>query len=158
MAVRLIACIAVCLAAAGIGTLPTRPALRGWYAGLTKPSWTPPNWVFGPVWTLLYLMMAVAASLAWGRLGLTARPMQLFALQLILNVAWSGLFFGLRSPGGAFVEILVLWAAILATTVGFWRAEPAAGWLLVPYLIWVGYAAALNLVIWRLNAGSASRD
>ena len=149
---RLIVCIVVCLGAAGIGSLLTTPALRPWYEGLRKPRWNPPNWLFGPVWTVLYLAMAIAAWLVWRKAGLTAAPMKLFLTQLVLNVAWSALFFRLRSPGLAFGEIVVLWFAILATTIGFWRAVPAAGWLLVPYLIWVSYATALNFSIWRLNA------
>jgi translocator protein len=149
---RLIVCIVVCLGAAGIGSLLTTSALRPWYEGLSKPRWNPPNWLFGPVWTILFLSMAIAAWLVWRKVGLTAAPMQLFLLQLLLNVAWSGLFFWLRSPGLAFGEIVVLWFAILATTIEFWRAVPAAGWLLLPYLIWVGYATALNFSIWRLNA------
>ena len=152
MSLRLIVCIAVCFAAAGLGSLWTTPALRPWYESLSKPSWTPPNWLFGPVWTILYIAMAIAAWLVWRKVGLTAAPMQLFLLQLLLNVAWSALFFRLRSPGLAFLEIVVLWFAILATTIEFWRAVPAAGWLLLPYLIWVGYATALNFSIWRLNA------
>jgi tryptophan-rich sensory protein len=149
---RLIVCIAVCLGAAGLGSLLTTPALRPWYAGLSKPHWTPPNWLFGPVWTILFFTMAIAAWLVWGRVGLTAAPMQLFLLQLLLNVAWSALFFRLRSPGLAFAEIVMLWFAILTTSIEFWRAVPAAGWLLLPYLVWVSYAAALNFSIWRLNA------
>ena len=149
---RLIVCIVVCLGAAGIGSLLTTPSLRPWYEGLSKPRWNPPNWLFGPVWTILYLAMAIAAWLVWRKAGVTAAPMQLFLTQLVLNVAWSALFFRLRSPGLAFTEIVVLWFAILATTIEFWRAVPAAGWLLLPYLIWVGYATALNFSIWRLNA------
>jgi benzodiazapine receptor len=149
---RLIISITVCLGAAWIGSLFTRPALQVWYADLAKPSWTPPNWIFGPVWTVLFLAMAIAAWLVWQKNGLTARPMQLFLLQLFLNVTWSGLFFRLHSPGAAFAEIVLLWFAILATTVEFWRTMPAAGWLLLPYLTWVGYAAALNYSIWRLNS------
>jgi benzodiazapine receptor len=149
---RLFASIVVCLAAAGLGSLLTTPALRPWYAGLNKPRWTPPNWLFGPVWTVLYLAMAVAAWLVWREVGLTAAPMRLFLLQLLLNVAWSAVFFRFRLPGPAFAEIILLWAAILATTIEFWAEVPAAGWLFVPYLIWVSYAAALNFAIWRLNA------
>ncbi|HVA94771.1 MAG TPA: TspO/MBR family protein [Candidatus Dormibacteraeota bacterium] len=148
---RLIVSIAVCLAAAGLGSLLTTPALQPWYASLSKPRWTPPNWLFGPVWTILYLAMGVAAWLVWREDGLTAVPMRFFLLQLLLNVAWSGLFFRLRSPGLAFGEIVVLWFAILATTIEFWAVVPAAGWLLLPYLIWVGYATALNFSIWKLN-------
>ena len=149
---RLLVCIVVSLGAAGIGSLLTTPSLRPWYEGLNKPRWNPPNWLFGPVWTILFLAMAIAAWLVWGKVGLTAAPMQLFLLQLLLNVAWSALFFRLRSPGLAFTEIVVLWFAILATTIEFWRAVPAAGWLLLPYLIWVGYATVLNFSIWRLNS------
>ena len=149
---RLIVSIVVCLRAAGLGSLWTTPALRPWFASMSKPRWTPPNWLFGPVWTILFLSMAVAAWLVWRKVGLTAAPMQLFLLQLLLNVAWSGVFFRLRSPGLAFGEIVILWLAILATTIEFLAAVPAAGWLLLPYLIWVGYATALNFSIWRLNA------
>jgi benzodiazapine receptor len=148
---RLIACITVCLGAGLLGSLLTRPALEPWYASLAKPSWTPPNWLFGPVWSTLFVIMAIASWLVWRKTGLASGPMLLFLSQLILNVAWSGLFFGLRSPGAAFVEIVFLWLAILATSMQFWRVVPAAGWLLVPYLIWVAYAAALNCSIWRLN-------
>jgi len=149
---RLLVCIVVCLGAAGIGSFLTTPSLHPWYEGLSKPRWNPPNWLFGPVWTILYLAMAIAAWLVWRKAGVTAAPMQLFLTQLVLNVAWSALFFRLRSPGLAFAEIVVLWFAVLATTIEFWRAVPAAGWLLLPYLIWVGYATALNFSIWRLNA------
>jgi benzodiazapine receptor len=149
---RLILCIVVCLGAAGLGSLLTKPALGSWYAGLSKPRWTPPNWLFGPVWTILFVAMAIAAWLVWRKVGLTAAPMQLFLLQLLLNVSWSALFFRLRSPGLAFAEIVVLWFAILATSVGFWKVVPAASWLLLPYWIWVSYAAALNFSIWLLNA------
>ena len=149
---RLIVCIVVCLGAAGLGSLLTTPALRPWYAGLSKPRWTPPNWLFGPVWTILFIAMAIAAWLVWRKVDLTAAPMQLFLLQLLLNVTWSALFFRIRSPGLAFAEIVILWFAILATSIEFGRAVPAAGWLLLPYLIWVSYAGALNFSIWRLNA------
>jgi translocator protein len=149
---RLVLCIIVCLGAAGLGSLWTTPALRPWYASLSKPSWTPPNWLFGPVWTILYVAMAIAAWRVWQKVGLTAVPMQLFVLQLLLNVGWSAVFFRLRSPGLAFAEIVMLWLAILATSIGFWKVVPAAGWLLLPYLIWVSYATALNFSIWRLNA------
>lgn len=136
-----------------------------WYAALAKPAWNPPAWVFAPVWTLLYAMMAVAGWLVW-RSGEVARSgsaieagqgpsrslaLGVFVLQLGLNGAWSWLFFGLHRPGLALAEIVVLWLAILATTVLFWRRRPLAGALLVPYLIWVAFAAALNFALWRLN-------
>jgi tryptophan-rich sensory protein len=149
---RLAICIATCLTASVLGSLFTWPALRPWYAELTKPRWTPPNWLFGPVWTLLFLAMAVAAWLVWRQTSLLSTPMRLFLLQLALNIAWSALFFRLRSPGAAFIEIVLLWAAILMTTIAFGKVVPTAYWLMAPYLLWVSYAAALNFAIWRLNA------
>jgi len=146
--------LVLCFAAAGLGSIFTRSAVRTWYATIQKPSWRPPNWVFGPVWTALYATMAVAAWLVWRRSGLSGArlPLTLFAVQLVLNAAWSPIFFGLKSPGGAFAEIVVLWIAVVATTVAFFRAAPLAGWLFVPYLGWVSFAAVLNFAIWRLNA------
>lgn len=123
-----------------------------WYAALEKPAWTPPSWVFGPVWIALYIMMGIAAWLIWDRYRSVARvALTLFALQLIANAAWSWLFFGLRSLSLAFVDIALLWVLILATAVAFWRLRPAAGALLLPYAAWVTFAAALNFTIWRLN-------
>ncbi len=149
----LVAALALCFAVAGLGGYWTSLGLGAWYEGLRKPSWTPPNRVFGPVWTALYAAMAVAAWLVWRRRGThrVALSLGLFGLQLAMNLAWSGLFFALRSPGLAFGEIVPLWAAILATTVAFGRVSWAAGWLMVPYLLWTSYAAALNLALWRLN-------
>jgi benzodiazapine receptor len=145
--------LAICFGAALIGSTFTARSVGDWYAGLSKPAWTPPNSVFGPVWSLLYVMMAVAAWLVWRRHGLSASAaMTLFAVQLVLNVAWSALFFGLRMPGAAFAEILLLWCLLVATAVAFWRAVPAAGWLMLPYAAWVTFASALNLAIWRMNA------
>jgi len=150
----LVGFIAVCFAAAGLGSMATRGAVDTWYRTIEKPSWNPPAWVFGPVWTALYLMMAVAAWLVWRKLGLDGGrlPLALFAVQLALNAAWSLIFFGLKNPGAAFAELVVLWCAIVATTVVFFRAAPAAGWLFVPYLAWSTFAAVLNYTIWRLNA------
>lgn len=124
-----------------------------WYASLKKPSWNPPGWVFGPVWTTLYLMMAVAAWLVWKRGGFPAqrRALALFLVQLTLNAAWTPLFFGLHRPGLAFAEILLLWLAIAATLAAFRPVSGVAAWLLVPYLAWVSFAAFLNFTLWRLN-------
>lgn len=149
---RLTLCIAVCLGAGWLGSLLTRPALMTWYEELSKPSWTPPNWLFAPVWTILYVTMGVAAWLVWRRSGLAGVSMRLFLLQLLLNVAWSAVFFWFRSPGWAFLEIVALWSAILFTAIAFGRAAPVAGWLMIPYLVWVSYAAALDFAIWRLNS------
>lgn len=124
-----------------------------WYAGLAKPAWNPPNWLFGPVWTVLYILMAVAAWLVWRRQGLAgaALPLLVFVVQLVLNAMWSWLFFGLQRPGVALAEILVLWVAILVTILLFFRVRSVAGILLIPYLLWVSFAAVLNFTIWRLN-------
>jgi translocator protein len=124
-----------------------------WYAALAKPAWTPPNWIFAPVWTLLYALIGLSAWLVWRRTGFSgAGPaLSLFLVQLALNALWSYLFFGIHRPGLAFLEILVLWAAILATLILFWRVNAASGLLLLPYLLWVSFAAGLNFVLWRLN-------
>lgn len=151
--VGLMVAIVVCFAAAGIGSLATVGAIPTWYAALHKPSWNPPNWIFGPVWSLLYLMMAVAAWQVWRTAGWSGARLALglFAIQLVLNVGWSVVFFGLHRPGWAFVEIVVLWCAILATLLLFRPISPLAALLLVPYLAWVSFASALNFAIWRLN-------
>jgi tryptophan-rich sensory protein len=149
----LVAFLALCFIAAGAGAALTSISVDNWYQTLAKPSWKPPDWLFGPVWTALYFMMAVAAWLVWRRGGWPASrvPVALFALQLGLNVAWSAIFFGLRSPGWAFVEILILWLAIAATASSFVYRSAAAALLLAPYLAWTTFAAFLNLAIWRMN-------
>ena len=125
-----------------------------WYAGLKKPAWNPPGWIFGPVWTTLYAMMAVAAWLVWHPGGFAAhrRALALFTIQLLLNAAWTPLFFGLHLPAIAFGELLLLWCAIAATMIAFFRVNRVAGWLLAPYLAWVSFAAILNYTLWRLNS------
>lgn len=145
--------VGLSFAAGAIGSLATTPNIPEWYARLNRPAWTPPNWVFGPVWSALYLLMGIAAWLVWRRVGLAAGalPLCLFIIQLVLNTVWSLLFFGLHRPDLAFGEIIVLWLAIFTTMVTFWRVVPLGGALLLPYLLWVGFAAALNLAIWRLN-------
>ncbi len=126
---------------------------RGWYAGLMKPSWNPPSWVFGPVWTILYTMMAVAAWLVWKEGGCRKqkRALRLYLVQWALNALWTPLFFGLHRPGLAFAEIVVLDVAVLGTLVAFWLARRVAGLLLVPYALWVAFATALNFTIRQLN-------
>ena len=128
----------------------------GWYAQLVKPAWNPPGWVFGPVWTLLYSMMAVAAWLVWQRGGWAGQrwPLGLYLLQWALNALWTPLFFGLQRPGLAFAEITVLACAVLATLVSFWKVRRSAGALMVLYALWVGFAAVLNFAIWRLNTST----
>ena len=143
----------LCFLAAGLGSLFTMASLGSWYAGLAKPSWNPPSWLFGPVWTVLYAMMAVAGWLVWRRGGAASQlALRCFAGQLVMNVSWSAVFFGLQLPGLAFIEILALWVAIAATLVTSWKVSRAAGFLLAPYLLWVSFAAVLNFAIWRLNA------
>jgi len=146
--------LAICFGAAGLGSLLTKPSIGGWCAALRKSTWTPPSWLFGPVWSALYLGMAIAAWLVWRRNGVSAMKtaLTLFVLQLVLNVGWSAIFFSLHTPGFAFAEIVLLWVLILATAASFWPVSRAAGWLMVPYLSWVGFAAVLNCAIWRLNA------
>jgi len=146
----LIAFVVLCFGVASLGGIATRPAIPEWYAALRKPSWTPPNWVFGPVWTILYALMAVAGWRVWR--GGRARPAALvFFLQLALNGAWSWLFFGLRRPDLGLLGITLLWLAIVATMIAFWRVSRKASLLFVPYLAWVSFAAALNFAIWRIN-------
>jgi benzodiazapine receptor len=142
--------IAVCFIPAVIGS---RFSPGEWYAGLVKPSWTPPGYVFGPVWTLLYASMAVAAWMLWRGVGFGGARMALilFIAQLVLNGMWSWIFFGLHKPGLAFVEIFFLWALIVATLIAFWKLYPPSGILLVPYLAWVSFAAVLNFSIWWFN-------
>jgi tryptophan-rich sensory protein len=146
-AVGLVGWLVLCFAAAAVGA---RYKPGAWYAGLRKPAWNPPKWLFAPVWTLLYAMMAVAAWLVWRDVGLS-REVGLFVVQLVLNAAWTWLFFGLKRPGLAFADIVALWLAILATLVAFWSVRPLAALLLAPYLAWVTFAAALNAALWRLN-------
>ena len=125
----------------------------GWYASLHKPAWNPPGWLFGPVWTLLYVMMAVAAWLVWRDGGWRRQTpaLRLFLLQWFLNLLWTPLFFGLHHPGLAFGEIIILWLALAATVRSFWPVNKAAGALLLPYLAWITFAAVLNFTIWHLN-------
>ena len=152
-ALGLMGIVVVCFVVAGVGGAVTNGSLGDWYPALKKPAWTPPDWVFGPVWTVLYLMMAVAAWLVWKTSGWPRARVAigLFAAQLALNLAWSWLFFGLRSPGLAAVEVLVLWLAIAATAAAFLRHSRLAAALLLPYLAWTTYAAALNWVIFWIN-------
>jgi len=145
--VGLVGWLALCFGAAAVGAR-FRPG--AWYAALRKPAWNPPDWIFAPVWSVLYVLMAAAAWSVWRQAGV-APQLGLFLLQLALNAAWTWLFFGLRRPGLALAEIAVLWLAIAATVVAFWSVRPLAGWLLIPYLAWVTFAGALNAALWRYN-------
>jgi tryptophan-rich sensory protein len=143
----LVGFLVACFAAAALGAFSPPGE---WYQQLQKPSWNPPAWVFGPVWTVLYATMAVAAWTVW-RSGETKPALVWFWGQLALNAAWSPLFFGLKEPGIAFAEILLLLAAVVGTCRAFWKVSVGAGVALVPYALWVGFAAFLNFTLWRLN-------
>ena len=126
-----------------------------WYASLAKPTWNPPNYLFGPVWTVLYVLMAVAAWLVWRKAGFSSAgpALSLFVVQLALNALWSYLFFGQHRLDLAFIDIVALWAAIIVVAALFWRVDHVAGELMVPYILWVSFASYLNYVLWRLNKG-----
>ncbi|MFW6194445.1 MAG: TspO/MBR family protein [Halobacteriota archaeon] len=146
--------IGICLAAGFIGSIFTTPAIPVWYATLQKPFFTPPNWVFGPAWTTLYILMGIALFLVWNK-GIQDRKVQVamgvFGVQLVLNSLWSILFFGMQNPFYAFIEVIILWFAILATIILFYGIDKRASFLLVPYILWVSFASVLNYYVWILN-------
>jgi len=144
----------VCLFAGGVGSIATSRSVAEWYPVLVKPWWNPPSWLFGPVWTLLYILMGLAAWRVWrsaGGFGGAPAAMALFFIQLALNSVWSWIFFGLRMPGVALFELVLLWFAIAATIKSFLPIDVLAAWLMSPYLAWVTFAGALNSAIWLLN-------
>ena len=174
----LLAFLLLTLGVGALGNIAVQPSIPTWYAGLIKPSFNPPNWLFAPVWTTLYVVMGVAAWRVWrvqqerpasparealagevsasarargGRRGPISIEMAAFGIQLALNCAWSFIFFSAHQLGAALAEIIVMWVAILATLVLFWRRDRLAGLLFVPYLAWVSFATALTHAIWRLN-------
>jgi tryptophan-rich sensory protein len=149
--IHLLLWLALCLGAGALGSLFTMDSVKTWYPALQKPSWTPPAWSFGPVWTTLYLMMAVAAHRVTQREN-RAMPLALFLAQLALNATWSPLFFGAHQIGAALAVLAALWLMLAATTIVFFRRDALAGALLVPYLAWCSFAGALNFAIWRLNS------
>ena len=142
-----------------IGSVFTAPSIDGWYSTLIKSEFNPPAWVFGPVWTTLFAMMGISVFLIWAFYAEASEDKKqrirfalvLFGIQLVLNILWSIIFFGLRSPVGAFVEIIFLWFVILATIITFSKISKLAAWLLVPYILWVTFAAYLNYYIWVIN-------
>jgi tryptophan-rich sensory protein len=142
-----------CLATGFAGALFTASSVNTWYAGLEKPAFTPPNWLFAPVWTTLYVLMGISGWLVWRkRRELDVRiTLVLFAIQLLLNLLWSLIFFGLRLPAWAFLEIIILWLAIALYAAAALRISKAASLLFLPYLAWVGFAAVLNYFLWMLN-------
>ncbi len=150
---KLAASILLCQAAGFLGSLFTTPAIPTWYQTLKKPFFTPPNWIFSPVWISLFVLMGVSLFLIWRRVDHPKfkRAFSFFSIQLVLNILWSGAFFGLRSPLLGLIDILLLWAAILLTLLNFFQISKWAGVLLLPYLIWVSFAALLNVALWVLN-------
>lgn len=154
--------VLVCLMAGAVGSVFTFPSIEGWYAGLQKPAFTPPDWVFGPVWTTLYVLMGAAAYLVYSegagkreakgaKKKEVRRALETFGIQLGLNVLWSLLFFGLHSPLYGLACIAALWIAIAATIIRFYAISKTAGLLLVPYILWVSFASLLNFYVWMLN-------
>ena len=151
----LVGWVIVTFIAAGVGGIASvnSPAF---YQQLSRPVWAPPPWLFGPVWTVLYLLMAIAAWMVWnerGGLAKTRVPLTLFVVQLILNSLWTWLFFAWKQGALACADIVALWILLLATIIGFWRVRPLAGALMLPYIVWVSFAAALSFAVWQLNPG-----
>jgi tryptophan-rich sensory protein len=151
--VGLVLFLALCIGIAALGSAVTAASLKSWYAGLAKPSFHPPDTVFGPVWTVLYVLLAIAAWRVWRIADRdTARgPLTMFALQLALNLGWSVAFFGLQRAGAAVAVILVLEVAVVATALAFRPIDRIAALLLLPHILWVAFVMALNIAIWRLN-------
>ena len=151
---KLIISLVLCQLAGVLGSVLTGPSISTWYATLKKPSFAPPNWLFGPVWITLFVLMGIALYLVW-RQGVASPEVRIglliFVIQLLLNIAWSAAFFALRSPLGGLVVIGLLWVAILLTIISFSRVSTAAGLLLAPYILWVSFAALLNASLWALN-------
>ena len=136
--------------ASAIGGLFTASSVSTWYVELSKPSFNPPSWIFGPVWTILYLLMGISLYLVWIK-KYDKPAFIVFGVQLVLNALWSILFFGIKSPFFAFIEIILLWLAILITIVYFYRINKISAYLLIPYMLWVTFAAVLNFAIFILN-------
>lgn len=149
---KLLLSIGLCFGAGIVGSFFTVSAIPTWYATLNKPSFSPPNWVFGPVWTVLYILMGISLYLVWiSKSKAKQHALNLFFVQLGLNALWSIVFFGLHSPFLALLTIIVLWAMIILTMRAFLKINKISGWLLVPYLVWVSFATYLNYSIWALN-------
>ena len=152
---RILTMVVTCVAIGYLSGMVTRSAITTWYPTLVKPSFNPPNWIFGPVWSMLYIMMGVAAGLVWNRIEfekeIVKKALIFFAIQLALNALWSYLFFGLHNPMLAGLEIIILWLMIYETYIQFAKINKIAGYLFIPYLAWVSFAAVLNGSIWWLN-------
>ncbi|MET0945403.1 MAG: TspO/MBR family protein [Flavobacterium sp.] len=153
--IKIAIALLVCLAVGYSASIVTRPSVETWYPTLVKPIFNPPNWIFMPMWTLLYILMAVAAGLVWDKIKeqneVVKKALLFFIIQLTLNAIWSYLFFGLKNPMLALVEIALLWLMIYETYLKFIKINKTAGYLLIPYMAWVAFAAVLNASIWWLN-------
>jgi tryptophan-rich sensory protein len=154
---RILIVVVTCLAIGYFSGMATQSSIKTWFPTLIKPSFNPPNWVFAPVWSMLYIMMGIAAGMVWNRLEYTMdkelvkKSLVFFAIQLGLNALWSVLFFGLRNPMLALIEIVLLWLMIYETYIKFGKIDKIAGYLFLPYLAWVSFATVLNASIWWLN-------
>lgn len=152
---KILTVVVTCVAIGYLSGTVTQESIMTWYPSLIKPSFNPPNWIFGPVWSMLYIMMGVAAGLVWDRIEYEKETVKnaliIFAIQLTLNALWSYLFFGLRNPMVAGIEIILLWLMIFETYTQFVKINKIAGYLLLPYLAWVSFATVLNGSIWWLN-------
>jgi len=157
--VKLIISILASFAAGGVGSLFTVKSIPTWYAQLKKPRYTPPNWAFGPVWTILYVLMGISVFLVWQRISTNSAVLAfiLFWIQLALNAFWSIIFFGMKSKGGGVVTIILLWLLILATIITSFRVSSWAGALLIPYIAWVSIASYLNIGVWWLNKSNVKQ-
>lgn len=158
---KLLIAIVISELAGIIGSLFTASSVRDWYTTLVRPDFAPPSWVFAPVWTTLFALMGIAAFLVWKK-GLDRKDVKIalgiFIGQLVLNTLWSILFFGMQNPGLAFVEIIILWLAILATIISFGKIRKVAAWLLIPYILWVSFASVLNFSFWQLNKSPQPKE
>ncbi|MFA5187960.1 MAG: TspO/MBR family protein [Patescibacteria group bacterium] len=151
---RLIFSFLICQAAGGIGAIFTMPGISTWYATLQKPAFNPPNWIFGPVWTMLFVLMGIALYLVWNKSKEKEgknKAIIFFCIQLVLNIGWSFCFFYLQSPLAGLIEIFVLWIFILLTIVYFYKISKIASYLLIPYILWVSFAVVLNYFLFILN-------
>lgn len=151
---KFIVSILMCQMVGIIGAVITMPAITTWYVGLIKPAFNPPSWIFGPVWTLLYLMIGISFFLIWNKktkIETKQNAFIVFFIQLFLNAIWSPIFFGLKSPLVALLVIVALWISILLTIINFNKISKLASYLLIPYLLWVSFATVLNFSIWQLN-------
>jgi tryptophan-rich sensory protein len=151
--VKLIVAIVICQLAGVIGSIFTVSSIPTWYASLQKPAFAPPNWLFGPVWITLFTLMGISLYLVWDQLDKkeAKKSIVIFGIQLVLNIFWSVLFFGLKSPFYAFIEIIILWVSIAFTIFKFYKISRNAALLLIPYIVWVSVATILNYYIWILN-------